>query len=320
MAIAFVGADGASVAPAAATITLPAHTTGDVILIWAWNPNSTTLPTLPAGYTSIFTVSASVRGGRLGYKIAASSGETSGNWVNARQLEVVIYRNVASLGTPTSGSASSTTVAYPSLTLGVTDGSSWVVCFGGHRAATNVGTAPASLTNRAAVTATGSTAAHDTNAGVSSWAGDSSSVDATGVWSAVSLELVASGSGTSVALTGRSATVSRGSLAASAQGAGTGRSATVSKGTFGVSASIRLTGRSATASKGVLSVPGGAVTLGLVGRALQTFLGVLTPSSAMATPFARGNSQRAGGRGGSRTDGQGGGRAYANPGSRASSR
>lgn len=73
--------------------TLPTHQTGDLILAFAFRDGSTTLPTLPSGWTSLRTRTATTVSGRLAYKIAQSASETTGTWTNATACIFVVYRN-----------------------------------------------------------------------------------------------------------------------------------------------------------------------------------------------------------------------------------
>lgn len=95
MAITRVGTQTAS----AATVTVPAHQKGDLILIWAVRGGSTTAPSLPAGWLSILTKSnstATTVSARLGWKIAtgigaitsASQNTSTGVWTSASQTLV----------------------------------------------------------------------------------------------------------------------------------------------------------------------------------------------------------------------------------------
>ena len=102
---------------AATSVTLPTHQAGDLIVVAAVRYGNTTVPSLPAGYTSLLT-SATTHGRRLGYKIAASSSETSGTWTNASTVVAAVYRGV------TPGDAATSTTAAPGLTLS-SAGESW---------------------------------------------------------------------------------------------------------------------------------------------------------------------------------------------------
>lgn len=150
--------------------TLPTHQAGDLIIGFAFRDGSNTAPSLPAGWTNIRSDGLNTCSGRLAYKIAASSSETSGTWTSATSVVFLVYRGAA-IGANGSNTASSTTVNYPALTLNVTSGSSWIVGFAGHRSVdTNLQNAPTGMTNRAtSVDATDEVAGHDTNGGVSSW-------------------------------------------------------------------------------------------------------------------------------------------------------
>ena len=130
-AITYIG----SATAAATTVTLPTHQAGDLILIFAFRDGNFIPPSLPSGYTSKTITNSGdydQAAMRLGYKIAASSSETSGTWTNATQLVCHIYRG-ADQTTPLGGSGftrrtseGTSTASYPTLTLTVSDGTSWI--------------------------------------------------------------------------------------------------------------------------------------------------------------------------------------------------
>ncbi len=175
-AITYIG----SATAAATTVTLPTHQAGDLILIFAFRDSSSTAPSLPSGYTSKATASSDDFDGaamRLGYKIAASGSETSGTWTNATQLVCHVYRGVdqttplgASGGT-TRQTQGTTTASYPTLTLSVANGTSWIAGFGGSENTTSaIDTAPAGMVQRATATAASSeVAGFDTFGGRAAW-------------------------------------------------------------------------------------------------------------------------------------------------------
>ncbi len=181
----FIGADSG-----VNSVAIPTHAVGDLILIFAFRDGAGTTPTLPAGYTSSADNSANNSSFRLGYKIATSTSETSGTWTDATAVLVQVYRPsvnaTLSLGsTPNSFTDGfETIVTYPSLTLDITDGSSWVAGFVGHRAnntATN--TPPTGMVNRSYFTDVINRAGgQDTNGGVAAWS--STTIDVGGSASA----------------------------------------------------------------------------------------------------------------------------------------
>jgi hypothetical protein len=207
MAISFVG----SATGTNSIASMPAHQAGDLLLFFAYRDGNITAPSLPSGYTNKGTSSsgsAADASARIGYKIATSSSETSGTWTNATSLICHVYRGVnqtTPLGSDLDGSTYETelnsTVKYPTLTLDVSNGSSWIAAFVGHDATnTNIQTAPTGMTNRTnVVDATDEAAGHDTNGGVSSWTTKSVSVGGTvNEWIAFVFEILAGGSSYSV--------------------------------------------------------------------------------------------------------------------------
>ena len=129
--------------------TLPTHQAGDLILAFAFRDGSTTLPTIPTGWTSIGSSSANTCAARVAYKVAASSSETTGTWTSATTVIFLVYRGVQVW----SGIATNDTVAAGSSTIvtynanGFWQGLSRLVAFAGHRSTdTALGTAPGTLT------------------------------------------------------------------------------------------------------------------------------------------------------------------------------
>lgn len=118
-----------SASASASTVTMPTHASGDLLLMWAYRPLSTTPASLPAGWTNVINGGSNTSSGRVGYKIAASSGETSGTWTNAQMLIVMVYRNASGVGASARTSGNSSTHNVPGLTLNVTTGTSRVVTF-----------------------------------------------------------------------------------------------------------------------------------------------------------------------------------------------
>jgi hypothetical protein len=161
--------------------TLPAHQAGDLILAYAYNAASNTIPTAPAEFTFIASQSGNTNALIVAWRIATGSGTASGEWTNAQHVGFQVYRNVdqtAPIGTVRNGSATnSTSISYPALTGGtalqVQDGTSWVAGIAGHRSInTALETPPSDMVNRTTrVGAQGEIAGHDTASGVSSYPG-----------------------------------------------------------------------------------------------------------------------------------------------------
>lgn len=128
--------------------TLPSHQAGDLIVAFAFRDGSTTLPTQPSGWTSIDTATGTSCCARLAYKVATSSGETTGTWTSATTVIFVLYRNVntaniTQLDTEIAGVG--TTVTYNA--NGFWEDLSRVIAFAAHRSTdTALGTAPTGLT------------------------------------------------------------------------------------------------------------------------------------------------------------------------------
>jgi len=148
-------ADGASV-------TIPAHQAGDLLVIFANRFDSTTIPTLPSGWTSAATKTGTSRAGRVGYRVATGSGTTSGTWTGAQITLVWVLRDHGGIG----AAAVDAATTLPALTL--TGSSSWVGAL--QSGVFGVPAVPSGMTSRA----NGSyDRVADTNGTVSSWASQS---------------------------------------------------------------------------------------------------------------------------------------------------
>lgn len=176
--ITFVGSSNG----ASGNLTLTGVQEGDACLMFVYRDGSTNaLPNGTAAWIDGGGGTNNFQVGRLYLHIvtadegAAGSTTSDLNWTGitaATTVLLVAYRGVAGIGTPAVTGASSTTITYPALTLDITDGTSMVVAFAGHRSVnTSLQTPPLGLTNRLSLLdATDHIVVHD---GVRSmWAGD----------------------------------------------------------------------------------------------------------------------------------------------------
>ena len=127
-----------------ATVTLPSFAPGDLGLVFAFRAGSATPPSLPAGWTNVDgsgATGSTSNSARVGYRVLQAADLTTGIWANATAIQVVVLRGQDPY-TPIGGFALDAAVgnqlAYGAVSLQNTSGSSWVVGFGGHRAASDV--------------------------------------------------------------------------------------------------------------------------------------------------------------------------------------
>jgi hypothetical protein len=132
------------------TVTIPRHTKGDLILIYAFKGDGATLPTKPAAagtvpaYTDI-DANPGVGGAasRTAYFVADGSTETSGTWTGATEMTAVVLggQNASTpIGGHAEGGGSGASTSHydsPSVTLTQTDGSSYLLYFYGLNSAGN---------------------------------------------------------------------------------------------------------------------------------------------------------------------------------------
>jgi surface protein len=144
--ITFIGA-----AEGTTSATLPAHQAGDLILAFSFRSGSNTASTLPSGWININGLGANSTYGRVAYRIATSSGTTTGTWTNATRVIFLIYRNSAnppllSSDITTTATGSTTTVVYPTNNAWTSLGET--IAFLGHRSTDNSAGTPTGLTAR----------------------------------------------------------------------------------------------------------------------------------------------------------------------------
>ncbi len=159
MALSRVGGSSA----AAASIAIPAHVAGDLIVIWAYRDGSTTPPTVPAaaGTVPSFTVIDGPTGANLNsavcaWAVAAGTTDTSGTWTNATGISVEVWRGASSVpigGHAQSGAsvASGANIAIPAITLQETAGESAILAFAGWQTVTAWNAAPSGYTQQSQV-------------------------------------------------------------------------------------------------------------------------------------------------------------------------
>ena len=77
------------------TLTMPTHSTGNLLVGIATNDNAGTIPTKPAGWTSLWSAGASTSAIAVYYKYAQSNAETFGTWTNADHVSVTVWSGSA---------------------------------------------------------------------------------------------------------------------------------------------------------------------------------------------------------------------------------
>lgn len=178
------------------TVGIPAHQSGDLIVVIAANSTSDVIPSLPSGWTSLATLTSFYgKAARVGYRFAPSSSTTSGTWTNGTNLGCVVYRNVVSVGNVTTDAwsgVSTTQANWPSHTP--TDSPGFLLAVGGAFDSSTLSSSPmSSFTNRLhysdSVPNSTVVVGHDTNGDVASFGGQSDVSTQNGVWLTVILEL-----------------------------------------------------------------------------------------------------------------------------------
>jgi hypothetical protein len=142
------------------SVTIPAHDVGDLIVIFAYSNVISSAPTIPAAsgtvpsWTLIQGGGGNTNGSGVWSFRATATNHTSGTFTNCTGLIAVVIEGVHPT-TPVGGFAQATANASgvsgaPAITQRVTNGSSCLLYFHGHRSyVTTLGAAPAVFTRRA---------------------------------------------------------------------------------------------------------------------------------------------------------------------------
>jgi hypothetical protein len=164
---------------AANSVTLGTHAVNDLITLFAFNNTSATVPSLPAGWTSMYTLTATI-GWRVGYLVATSAAETSGTWTNADGVIALVHRAssgalvLPGINVTSSGTATNITYGAIGAAIDRTNAADrWMITLGSTRTAdSSIETAPTSFTNRISqLGGTWEMAAHDSNGTLGSYGG-----------------------------------------------------------------------------------------------------------------------------------------------------
>lgn len=166
MAISFVSAASA----VGATVAMPAHQIGDLLLVFAFRGNSTP-PTVPGGWSTLYSAGSAGTSTShcLGGKFATSASEVTGTWTNAGAVVVHVYRGVGGSGASAGATGTAAYISYPALTLQTVDSTSWVARFGAHSyTAGGLGSTPGGYVSRTGFAGGGAPtiAGIDSNGGV----------------------------------------------------------------------------------------------------------------------------------------------------------
>ncbi len=160
MALSIVGTPQAA---AAATVTIPTHAIGDLIVIWAFRDGSTTVPSKPTAGGTVpawVDIDQSAGGGnscsaRTAQFVATANNHTSGTWTNATGMAAIVFRGQHA-SSPIGGhgldtGAAANVVTAPAITLVDSSGASMILECYAHRGVTAWSAAPTGYTTQASV-------------------------------------------------------------------------------------------------------------------------------------------------------------------------
>lgn len=153
---------------AAASVTIPAHQPGDLIVIYAFNGSSAAAVTAPAAagsvpaWASIDSMAGTQCYAMTAQFVATASNHTTGTWTNTTFMVAAVLRGEeTSAAAPYGGHAlaapanSITTAISPSVAMNNTDGTSALLYFYGHKNATAWGSAPTGFTQQTQIATSG---------------------------------------------------------------------------------------------------------------------------------------------------------------------
>lgn len=177
-------------------VALASTTSGDLIVVFAYCNNATTIPSLPGGFTSLATFSGNLNGMRCGYKVSTGGETTSGTWTNATNIAAHVYQGVHG-STPigaqdgaTGTQGNGTALSWTGFTLNDTSGNSWIAGFVGAKAATagingntTGGTVLTNRTNQTVISG------KDTGSGTATFSTTSLTVTGSGRWASFGVEI-----------------------------------------------------------------------------------------------------------------------------------
>ena len=126
------------------TLTMPTHATGDLILGFGTNDNSTTAPTLPTGWDALLSIGSGTGAVLVAYKYAQSNAETFGTWTNADHVSVTCWYGSSNtmvwpwfISTQTATSTNMTWAAQATGTFRTGSEDNVLVAWGHNRSSTN---------------------------------------------------------------------------------------------------------------------------------------------------------------------------------------
>lgn len=143
---------------ATTSVTIPTHSAGDIIVIFAYNGSSGTNPAIPTAsgtvpaWVNIVNGNANTNAERVAYFVATASNHTSGTWTSATAMIAVVISPSLSIGNPlgsyADGGSTGTTSAVASAVtpLAHSDNTSVVLKFFGCRTSTTWSAAPTGFT------------------------------------------------------------------------------------------------------------------------------------------------------------------------------
>ncbi len=188
------------------TLAIPSHATDDVILVYCVEEATLSTPSLPSGYTDIFSgLDANAYGYRICFKKATSGAEADVTFTvdsdTQAAVAISVYRDCNTTD-PIGGSAETVaidgaTVTFPSGTLEKADSTSWLVrvCWSGHAGGAMGALADGSVDRVDDFATPVNIYIGDSDGGVSAWGTTTSAAPGWDDWGAFGVELLVAAAG-----------------------------------------------------------------------------------------------------------------------------
>ena len=172
----------------AASATLSSTAAGDLIVVFAYS-TSTTIPSIPAGYTSLTATAGTQQACTCGWKVSAGGETSTGSWTNATNVVAMVYSGASAVGAIGAlQSGSSTAIASAGPTYQDSSGASWGVFLAG--AKSNTAAWQSSFSAYGVRTSQTTIAGYDTGGGFTgSPTGGSVAISPTSRWFCISIEI-----------------------------------------------------------------------------------------------------------------------------------
>jgi len=155
MAISYIGSGTGTT-----SATFPTHAAGDMLVIFSYNSTSTSIPSLPSGFTNLGTSTGTTSAYRLSYRIATAAGTTTGTLSSTTGTIAAAYSKASAnqwftpvIGTVGTSAASTNWVTGNGTATTTGYSNQWILLFGGTSSINSTIEAVTTATNTATLRA-----------------------------------------------------------------------------------------------------------------------------------------------------------------------